>query len=259
MKEVKKITEMTDFKGYISDLGGPSANMYRMKGEDVKSCGTCTRVSCIFPDICRNLNTDHRPMTSLYRKIAAFPNVKKVFIGSGVRYDLFIGRSEKENNANGLNDYFRQLVTQHVSGRLKVAPEHTSDNVLKIMRKPSFQLFYDLKRRFDQINRESGLIQQIVPYFISAHPGSTLEDIAHLAVETKKLGYRLEQVQGFTPTPMTLATEIYYTGINPYTLKPVFVARSVKDRQDQNRFFFWYKTENTSWVREKLKQLKLKF
>jgi uncharacterized radical SAM protein YgiQ len=255
LKEVRMITEMPDFKGYITDLGGPSANMYRMTGTDEKSCKICTRYSCIFPNICKNLNTDHRPMTALYKKAAEMPDIKKVYIGSGVRYDLFTGRTKEENKTNGLNEYFTQLVTHHVSGRLKVAPEHTSDHVLKIMRKPSFHLFFDLKSKFDMLNKEAGLNQQIIPYFISGHPGCTLKDMAQLAVETKKLGYRLEQVQGFTPTPMTLSTDIYYTGINPYTSKPLFVARSVKDKLDQTRFFFWYKPENAGWVKDQIKHM----
>ena len=258
LKEVRTISEMPDFKGYISDLGGPSANMYSMKGIDHLLCENCHRFSCIYPDICKNLNTDHRPMTALYKEAAVLPGIKKVFIGSGVRYDLFIGRTDKENKERGLNEYFRQLVNSHVSGRLKVAPEHTAENVLKLMRKPSFSLFYDLKKKFERINTESGLRQQLIPYFISAHPGSRMEDMAQLAIETGKSGFRLEQVQGFTPTPMTLSTVMYYTGLNPYTLKPLYVARSDKEKQEQTKFFFWYKSENTTWFRDRLRSMKLK-
>jgi len=256
MAEVDQISKMDDFKGYISDLGGPSANMYKMKGIHQQICDNCKRPSCVFPNICTNLDTDHRPMLDIYREVDKHPGIKKAFVSSGLRYDLFLSDDEEKNKQMGYDDYLRQLVTRHVSGRLKVAPEHTSDRVLKAMRKPSFKLFYKLKHKFDQINAELGLKQQLIPYFISSHPESTLEDMAQLAADTKDLGFRLEQVQDFTPTPMTVATVIYYSGYDPYTLKPVFTSKSKADKLAQQKFFFWYKRENQAWIKHTLFKLK---
>ncbi|MBU1009317.1 MAG: YgiQ family radical SAM protein [Bacteroidetes bacterium] len=256
MAEVDQISKMDDFKGYISDLGGPSANMYKMKGIHQQICDNCKRPSCVFPNICSNLDTDHRPMLDIYREVDKHPGIKKAFVSSGLRYDLFLSDDEEKNKQMGYHDYLRQLVTRHVSGRLKVAPEHTSDRVLKAMRKPSFKLFYKLKHKFDQINAELGLKQQLIPYFISSHPESTLEDMAQLAADTKDLGFRLEQVQDFTPTPMTVATVIYYSGYDPYTLKPVFTSKSKADKLAQQKFFFWYKRENQAWIKHTLFKLK---
>ena len=241
LNEVDKITRMPDFKGYISDLGGPTANMYKMKGYDISICEKCKRPSCIFPDVCKNLNTNHKPLIDIYRKVASFPKVKKAFISSGVRYDILVGKSEQDNRKNSYDEYIKQLIVHHVSGRLKVAPEHTSDKVLKQMRKTSFKYFYEFKKIFDRINQKNKLNQQLVPYFISSHPACMLEDMAELASETKKLGFKLEQVQDFTPTPMTLSTVIYYSGYDPYTLKPVYTAKTSKQKLEQQRFFFWYK------------------
>lgn len=256
MKEVEKVTEMDDFKGYISDLGGPSANMYGMKGKDESLCRKCAHPTCLQPSVCKNLNSNHHSLIEIYRAVDALPKVKKATIGSGIRYDLFLRDcSPEENRAMGYDEYFRQLVTRHVSGRLKVAPEHTSDMVLKLMRKPSFDLFVRLKKQFDRINEKEHLNQQLIPYFISSHPDCYLEDMADLAVRTKQLGYHLEQVQDFTPTPMTLATEIYYSGYNPYTLEPVFVAKKKEDKLAQQRFFFWYKPENREWVKNTLRRM----
>ncbi|MHC1708380.1 MAG: YgiQ family radical SAM protein [Bacteroidales bacterium] len=249
INEVEQVTNMPDFKGYISDLGGPSANMYKMQGINLEICGKCSRPSCIFPSRCKNLNTDHRPLISIYDKAVALKGIKKVFIGSGVRYDLFIDRPKDESSQNSYQEYFEKLVKRHVSGRLKVAPEHTSEKVLQVMRKPSFQLFHSLKQRFEEINRKSGLNQQLIPYFISSHPGCRLQDMAELAEETRKLGYKLEQVQDLTPTPLTLASVMYYTGLDPYTMKPIYVARTKKDKDEQKRFFFWYKPENREWIK----------
>ncbi|NOU46310.1 MAG: YgiQ family radical SAM protein [Bacteroidales bacterium] len=255
MAEVDQITKMDDFKGYISDLGGPSANMYKMKGKHQRICDNCKRPSCIFPEICSNLDTDHHPLIDIYKEVDNHPLIKKAFVGSGLRYDLFLSDDKEKNKENGYDEYLKQLVTRHVSGRLKVAPEHTSDRVLKAMRKPSFKLFYKLKRKFEQINAELGLNQQLIPYFISSHPESTLEDMAHLAAETKELGFKLEQVQDFTPTPMTVATEIYYSGYDPYTLKKVFTVRSKEEKIAQQKFFFWYKRENQAWIKHTLLKL----
>lgn len=255
MNELEKLTELPDFKGYISDLGGPSANMYQMKGKDNNICNKCKRYSCIHPSICNNLNTNHLLLVQLYQKATKIKGVKKVFIGSGIRYDLFVGKTHQESKENAYELYARELISNHVSGRLKVAPEHSSENVLKIMRKPSMRLFYEFKSKFEKYSREAGLNQQIIPYFISSHPGCELSDMAMLALETKKLGFKPEQVQDFTPTPMTLATEIYYSGYHPYTLEKVFVAKSPEQKKDQNRFFFWYKTENHKWIHTTLKNI----
>ena len=255
MKEVKQVASEPDFKGHITDMGGPSANMYRMQGIDTDKCKKCKRASCIFPTICRNLNTDHRPMTALYKKAMLLNGVKRITIGSGVRYDMLVGRSEADNKANGLDEYLQQLITNHVSGRLKVAPEHSSQSVLQIMRKPHYRTFVEFQKRFDEINRQHGLRQQLIPYFISSHPGSRAEDMAELACETMQQGFHLEQVQDFTPTPMTLATTMYYTGLDPYTLKPVYVARSRDEKLSQQKFFFWYKPENKRWLNESLRKL----
>ena len=254
LREVEQVTQMPDFKGYISDLGGPSANMYRMRGKDESLCEKCVRPTCIQPNICKNLNTDHHPLIELYKEVDKNPNIKKVTIGSGIRYDLFLTNDDPDGRL-GYDEYFEQLMRRHVSGRLKVAPEQVSDNVLKLMRKPPFSLFNKLKKRFDQVNEKYHLNQQLIPYFISSHPACTLMDMAELAVKTKELGYHLEQVQDFTPTPMTLATEIYYSGYDPYTLKPVFVAKNKEDKLAQQRFFFWYKNENRQWVKQTLRKM----
>lgn len=255
MKEVDAVTQMPDFKGYISDLGGPSANMYRMKGIDLSVCNLCLRPSCIYPSVCFNLDTNHRPLTDIYRSAAAHPKVKKAFVSSGIRYDLLIPENKQQDKKLGLGAYTEQVVAHHISGRLKVAPEHSSEETLKLMRKPSFKFFYAFKKKFDQINEKYGLNQFLVPYFISSHPGSTIEDMAGLAAETKALGFKLEQVQDFTPTPMTVATVIYYSGYHPYTLKKIYSAKTAKEKKEQNRFFFWYKKENRGWIYQKLTDL----
>ena len=254
LKEVEKVTEMPDFKGYISDLGGPSANMYKMKGKVQEICDRCVAPSCIHPVICSNLDTSHKQMTELYKKVDANPKVKKAFVGSGIRYDL-LSDTYNKNADDSIDEYLEQVVTCHISGRLKVAPEHTSDATLKIMRKPSFKHFHDFKRKYDKINKKHGLNQPLIPYFISSHPGSEMEDMANLAAETKDMGFKLEQVQDFTPTPMTVATIIYYTGLHPYTLRPVYTAKSKKEKKNQHLFFFWYKKENHNIIRDKLKSL----
>jgi len=255
LREVEQITQMEDFKGYLSDLGGPSANMYAMHGKDLNICHKCKRPSCIHPQICKNLNTDHSGLLDIYHAVDAIQAVKKSFIGSGVRYDLLLHDTgnEKTNAAN--RRYTEELITRHVSGRLKVAPEHTSDRVLQQMRKPPFKLFYDFKRIFDETCRRNGLRQQIIPYFISSHPGSTAEDMAELAIITKGLDFHLEQVQDFTPTPMTVATETWYTGLHPYTLEPVYSAKSQRDKLAQRQFFFWYKKEEHQRIIAELRRI----
>ena len=236
LNEVNLITQDPEFHGVLTDLGGPSANMWRMKGKNPELCRKCSRYSCSMPTMCKNLDSDHSAMTSLLKKVALHPKVKHLYVGSGIRCDLF-------TEGNGGWQYFRQVVVNHTSGRLKVAPEHTSDAVLALMRKPSFSLFKETKRRFDEICKQAGLRYQLIPYFISSHPGCRLQDMAELALEMKKMGYRLEQIQDFTPTPMTLSTEMYYTGIDPTTMKPVYVATTPADKADQRRMFFFYKPE----------------
>ena len=255
LKEVKAITEMPDFKGYLSDLGGPSANMYAMRGQDEEKCHKCKRPSCIHPKVCPNLNTDHRPLLDIYHAVDALPGIKKSFIGSGVRYDLLLHESKDPAINRSTKEYTRELIAKHVSGRLKVAPEHTSDNVLHIMRKPSFNQFYDFKKIFDKINNELNLRQQLIPYFISSHPGCTAEDMAELAVITKRLDFHLEQVQDFTPTPMTVATEAWHTGYHPYTLQPIFSAKTQREKLAQRMFFFWYKPEERRAIIQELKRM----
>ena len=255
VKEVKKVIEMPDFKGYLSDLGGPSANMYGMKGRNPKACAVCKRPSCINPQICPNLNTDHTSLLEVYHAVDALPGIKKSFIGSGVRYDLLLHKSKDEKSNAAARQYTRELICRHVSGRLKVAPEHTSDAVLKLMRKPSFKLFEEFKQIFDRINKEENLNQQIIPYFISSHPGCREEDMAELAVITKRLDFHLEQVQDFTPTPMTVSTETWYTGYDPYTLEPVFSAKTPREKQAQRQFFFWYKPEERRAIEQELKRI----
>ncbi len=255
IKEVKKIIEMPDFKGYLSDLGGPSANMYGMHGRNLKACEKCARPSCIHPKICPNLNTDVSSLLDVYHAVDALPGIKKSFIGSGVRYDLLLYNSKDEKANASARQYTRELICNHVSGRLKVAPEHTSDRVLYLMRKPSFTQFEEFKRIFDQINEKENLREQIIPYFMSSHPGCHEEDMAELAVQTKKLNFQLEQVQDFTPTPMTVSTEAWYSGFDPYTLEPVFCAKTPKEKLAQRQFFFWYKPEERRNIEGELRRI----
>lgn len=255
LKEVKQVIQMPDFKGYLSDLGGPSANMYGMAGKNIKACEHCKRPSCIHPEICPNLNTDHSKLLDIYKTVDALPGIKKSFIGSGVRYDLLLHNVKDEKTNHSTQEYTRELIKNHVSGRLKIAPEHTSDRVLYLMRKPSFKQFYQFKRIFDKINKEENLRQQIIPYFISSHPGCKEEDMAELAVITKDLDFHLEQVQDFTPTPMTVSTEAWYSGYDPYTLEPVFSAKTPREKLAQRQFFFWYKPEERRNIEKELKRI----
>lgn len=254
LKEVDQITKMPDFKGYISDLGGPSANMYKLRGKDPSICAKCSSPSCIHPVVCDNLDTDHTPMLEIYEKVDKHPSIKKAFVGSGIRYDLLTKSHNKKAN-DSIDKYLDRVVERHISGRLKVAPEHTSDDTLKIMRKPSFKHFHRFKEKYDDLNKKHGLNQPLIPYFISSHPGSTEESMANLALETKDMGFRLEQVQDLTPTPMTVSTVIYYSGYHPYTMKPVYTARTPKEKRNQHLFFFWYKKENRKRIIDKLRKL----
>ena len=255
LREVKNIIQMPDFKGYLSDLGGPSANMYGMHGRNEELCHKCKRPSCIHPQICPNLNTCHDKLLGIYHAVDAIPGIKKSFIGSGIRYDLILHKSKDEHVNTSAMQYAEELITNHVSGRLKVAPEHTSDAVLSIMRKPSFSLFEEFKRIFDRINNENNLRQQIVPYFISSHPGCSEEDMADLAIKTKRMDFHLEQIQDFTPTPMTVSTETWYTGYHPYTLQSVFSAKTPREKNAQRQFFFWYKPEERRQIENELRRI----
>ncbi len=255
MKEVEEVVKLPDFKGYISDLGGPSANMYGMHGRNLKACEKCKRPSCIHPAVCANLDTNHSRLLDIYHAVDAVPQVKKSFISSGVRYDLLLHKSKDEKTNEAARQYTHELICKHVSGRLKVAPEHTSDDVLRLMRKPSFKLFDQFKRVFDSINREENLRQQLIPYFISSHPGCREEHMAELAVMTKKLNFHLEQVQDFTPTPMTIATETWYTGYDPYTLEKVFSAKTPREKLAQRQFFFWYKPGERRNIERELRRI----
>ena len=229
LRQIKQLQTLPEWRGVVSDLGGPSANMYGMHGNDPSLCQQCARPSCLTPSICKNLNQDFRPLLDIYRTVDNMSEVKHAFVGSGIRYDLMD------------EEYGKQLITRHVSGRLKVAPEHTSPEVLKLMRKPSWEHFLQFRDFFLRINEQANMHQQLIPYFISSHPGCTNRDMAHLAEWTKKMHYRPEQVQDFTPTPMTLSTTMFYTGLNPYTMQPVYVARTPKEKKQQNQYFFWWK------------------
>ena len=255
LREVEAIRKMPDFKGYLSDLGGPSANMYMMHGRNRKACEACKRPSCIHPQICPNLNGDHRPLLDVYRAVDQMDGIKKSFIGSGVRYDMLLHDWKDDELNRSAKEYTRELITRHVSGRLKVAPEHTSDRVLAVMRKPSFLQFKQFKRIFDNICQREHLRQQIIPYFISSHPGCRAEDMAELAIETKQLDFQLEQVQDFTPTPLTVATTCWATGYHPYTMEPVFCAHSPKEKEQQRMFFFWYKKEERRHIETYLNKI----
>lgn len=255
LDEVKKVVKQPDFKGYLSDLGGPSANMYKMQGVDLNICRKCKKPSCIHPRVCPNLNYDHTPLIDIYKAVDKIDGVKKSFIGSGVRYDLLMHKGKDEKANKSLEEYTTELIKDHVSGRLKVAPEHTSAKVLDVMRKPNFELFEQFKKKFDSINKEHNLKQQLIPYFISSHPGCTAEEMAELAVITKRLDFHLEQVQDFTPTPMTVATEAWYTGYHPYTLQPIFSAKTPKEKLAQRQFFFWYKPEERRNIMDTLNRM----
>ena len=243
LREVELISQDDQFKGYISDLGGPSANMYRLQGKDLTLCQKCKKPACLHPGICKNLNTNHAPLIALYRKVRALPGIKKATIGSGIRYDL------------ATPEYLKEVIQHHVSGRLKVAPEHTNSEVLNLMRKPSFDQFIAFEQTFRKYNQEAGLNQQLIPYFISSHPGCTALHMADLAITTKKMRFQLEQVQDFTPTPMTLSTEMYYTGYHPYTLQKITTAKTLNQKNEQRNFFFWYKAETKQAIVRYLKQI----
>ncbi len=227
VREVERVAAMPYFKGYLSDLGGPSANMYGMAGRDLSRCGVCRRPSCLTPRICPNLDNSHARLLALYRRVRGVSGVKKAFVGSGIRYDLFNG-----------GEYLREVIVNHTSGRLKVAPEHTEEHVLKLMRKPPWKDFERLNADFRRVCEAEGLRTQLIPYFISSHPGCTEGDMRSLAEKTRRLGLHTDQVQDLTPTPMTLASVMFYTGEDPYTGERLYVARSQDDKRRQKSWFF---------------------
>ena len=253
VSEVENVVKMPGFKGYLSDIGGPSANMYGMEPYKKDICLKCRKPSCIYPSICKNLNISHKNLIDLYKKVRMIPGIKKAFVGSGVRYDLFINARNKEDNS--LKEYPSELIRYHVSGRLKVAPEHTRDSVLKVIRKPGFEKFIELKKIFEHVNEKNNLKQELIPYFISSHPGCTLEDMAELAAETRALNLRIEQVQDLTPTPMTLASTMFHTGLDPYSLQPIFVANSQSEKLLQRSFFFTDNSEDKQRIVSALKKI----
>jgi uncharacterized radical SAM protein YgiQ len=259
LREVEAVKQMPDFRGTISDLGGPSGNMYKMKGKEQWICDECIRPSCIWPDVCRNLDTDHSPLLEIYEAVRNTEGVKHAHVASGIRYDLFLHDKGVTPEVRASHEkYIEELAAHHVPGRIKVAPEHTSDHVLRVMRKPTFNLFYKFKEKFDRAAAKAGKPDTpVIPYFISSHPGSRPEDMAELALKTKDLGFRLEQVQDFTPTPMTVATEIYATGVHPYDGKPVACAHTPEEKQEQRSFFFWYKPEMKAALRASMRRLGL--
>ncbi len=238
LNEVERVAQMPGFKGHITDLGGPSANMYKMEGIDKEICKKCKRPSCIYPSTCKNLNFDHHPLLELYEKASRISGVKKITIGSGVRYDMLLGKTPQQEKNYALQPYIRKLLKHHVSGRLKVAPEHTSPHVLKLMRKPSFRGFEEFHKIFRDVCKKESLPWQLIPYFISGHPGTLEQDMKDLSVLLNRLGYKPEQVQEFTPTPMTLATTMYYTGFDPYTGNKVAVTRGDLQKRRQKDYFF---------------------
>lgn len=250
LREVRTIAQTPGFQGTITDLGGPSANMYRMKGRNAAICALCKRPSCIWPALCPNLNHDHGPLTALYEQASVVPGVRNLFIGSGVRYDMLFDRNGKISADKAL--YAQRLITRHVSGRLKVAPEHSADKVLTTMRKPPFAMFLAFHRFFKDTVAKHKQNLQLIPYLISGHPGSGIDEMGELAVRIKDLGLRPEQVQDFTPTPMTLSSVIFYTGFDPYTGEKIYTPRTVESKRAQKAFFFWYLPENSSLVRSLL-------
>jgi uncharacterized radical SAM protein YgiQ len=264
LEEVKHLSERPYFKGHISDLGGPSANMYRMGGISREICEKCQRPSCIFPTVCKNLNMDHHPLIDLYDHSSSCPKVNKITIGSGIRYDMLVTDNQELDKKFGLTLYMEKVIQNHVSGRLKVAPEHTETTVLQRMRKPPFNSFIQFYKIFIQINNKFKKNQQLIPYFISSHPDCSNIEMAQLAIEIKRskeypflthqkvpMSLPSDHVQDFTPTPMTYSTAMFYLGFDPYNKKKVTVARTMQEKRDQNTFFFYFKREN----REKIRQI----
>lgn len=244
LNELEAISSDPDFKGTVSDLGGPTANMYELRCSKPEVEAVCKRLSCVHPKICKLLGTDHGPLIQLYKKARAVPGIRKVHVASGVRIDL-AGRSP---------EYMRELVTHHVGGRLKIAPEHVNEDVLEKMKKPKLETWDRFVDEFHRASRQAGKRQELVPYFISSHPGSDLRAMIELALFLKRNGYAPDQVQDFIPAPMDVATAMYYTGVDPLTGKPVHVARGLRDRRLQRSLMQFFKPENWFLVREALQK-----
>ena len=246
MEEARKLTKLKDFKGYIHDVGGPTANFRKPSCAKQKKHGMCERKDCLFPKPCRELEADHSEYMEVLDAVRNVDGVKKVFIRSGIRYDYLL--------ADKSNEFLKQLCRYHVSGILKVAPEHIADGVLKCMHKPGMEVFDEFKKEYEEMNEKLGLKQYMVPYFISSHPGSRLEDAVELALYMKKTGFIPDQVQDFYPTPGTLSTCMYYTGMDPFTLKPVYVAKTEKEKKMQRALLHFHKKENREMVKKALKE-----
>ena len=236
LKEIKALNGLPGFAGNISDVGAPTANMYGMKGKNPELCAKCRRKSCLFPSPCRNMDRSHARLLKLYDRIADIKGIRHAYIGSGIRYDLFL--DEKGFVDETSYPYLKELILEHTSGRLKVAPEHTEDSVLKLMAKPSFSLFERLRIEFDRIVASSGRKCELVPYFISGHPGCGMREMQKLARKSALQGLYMDQVQDFTPTPMTTSSVMYYTGLDPKNLEKVFVERDIERKKEQKSFFF---------------------
>ena len=246
IEEAKEMTKAPDFKGYIHDVGGPTANFRQPACEKQKKYGVCTNKQCLFPKPCENLNTSHKDYVELLRKLRKIPGVKKVFVRSGIRFDYLL--ADKDDT------FLQELCKYHVSGQLKVAPEHISDNVLRYMGKPSNQVFEEFSAKYKKMNEKLGLKQYMVPYLMSSHPGSTLKDAVALAEYIRDIGYMPEQVQDFYPTPSTISTCMYYTGVDPRTMKPVYVAKNPHEKAMQRALIQYKRPENYDLVKEALQK-----
>ena len=236
IKEIAELNNLPGFAGNISDVGAPTANMYGMRGKNPELCSKCRRKSCLFPSPCKNMDRSHERLLKLYERIAKVKGIRHAYIGSGIRYDLFL--DEKSFVDETSYPYLKELILEHTSGRLKVAPEHTEDSVLKLMAKPSFKLFERLRMEFDNIVYSSGRKCELVPYFISGHPGCGMREMQRLARTPALKGLYMDQVQDFTPTPMTTSSVMFYTGLDPKNLEKVFVERDMERKKEQKSFFF---------------------
>ena len=244
IKEAERMTHDPDFKGYIHDVGGPTANFRHKSCAKQDKYGVCTNKQCLFPEPCRNLKVDHKDYVELLRKLEAVPGVKKVFIRSGIRFDYVMADSNDE--------FLKELCEKHISGQLRVAPEHVSDNVLRMMGKPQNSVYEKFIDRYKRVNAKTGKQQYVVPYLMSSHPGSTLKEAVELAEYVRDIGYMPEQVQDFYPTPSTISTCMYYTGVDPRTMKPVYVPHNPHEKAMQKALMMYRKPENYDLVKEAL-------
>ncbi len=244
VREAERMTHEPDFKGYIHDVGGPTANFRHKSCAKQDKYGACTNKQCLFPKPCQNLKVDHKDYVELLRKLEAVPGVKKVFIRSGIRFDYVMADSSDE--------FLRELCEKHISGQLRVAPEHVSDNVLKMMGKPENSVYESFIERYQRVNAKTGKKQYVVPYLMSSHPGSTLREAVELAEYVRDIGYMPEQVQDFYPTPSTISTCMYYTGVDPRTMKPVYVPHNPHEKAMQKALMMYRKPENYDLVKEAL-------